>query len=106
MNGCSRPKALGTAGVDQHSFGKHCELSFAVTWYDMLQSNFMPYTENATAMTVAFVYALVCIRLLYDINSSQSSDVVLPLKPEHLSCLSCYYLLSNFADIVTECSIA
>ena len=72
----------------------------------MLQSDFMPCTEHATAMAVAFVCALVCKSLLYDIKSSQSSDVVLSLKPKHLSCLSCYSLLSKFADIVTECSIA
>ena len=88
LNGCSRPKALGTAGVD-HSFGNHCELSLAVTRYGMLQSNFMQCTEHATAMSIPFVCALVCTSLLYDIKSSQSSDVVLPLEPEHLSCLSC-----------------
>jgi len=112
LNGCSRPKALGTAGVD-HSFGNHCELILAVTRYGMLQSNFMQYTEHATAMSIPFVCALVCTSLLYDIKSCQDSDVVLPLKPSvsnicHVCFATTYYptLQTSWTSNVTECSIA
>lgn len=114
-NGWSRLRHLAKQVWYQHSFDNHCELSLAITRYGMLQSNFMPCTEHATAiaMTILFVCALVCTSLLYDIKSCQDSEVVLPLKPSvsnicHVCFATTYYptLQTSWTSNVTECSIA
>ena len=113
--GCS---AIGCRHLSRHlskqvwyqfSLDIHCELGLAVTWSDMLQSKSTPCIEPATAMTVPCVCVLVQSSLLYDIMRYQSSDVALSLKPSVSNVCHVHVatsLLSSFADVVTDCSIA